>query len=187
MMKLNSLLRFVLPAFLWVPSHLNLVASSTDSSSAERISESHAVPSAAPSVMPLQTEFVYEAIVTIDAAVAVGPTPNGGRRYIPITGGTFAGPKIRGVILPGGADWQTDRADGVTEADALYSIRTDDGVVIIVHNQGVIAGGGAYMRTALRFDAPVGPHAWLNQSQFVSAIAGGPRPGTVIIRVFRVL
>jgi hypothetical protein len=143
--------------------------------------------SAAPVPPPLQTEFVYEAIVTIDAAVNVGSTPHGGRRYIPITGGTFAGPKIRGVILPGGADWQTDRSDGVTEADALYSIRTDDGTVIIVHNQGVIAGGGAYMRTGLRFDAPAGPHAWLNQSQFVSAIAGGPRPGTVYIRVFRVL
>ena len=140
-----------------------------------------------PSVPPLQTEFIYEAVVTIDAAVNVGPTPHGGRRYIPITGGTFQGQRIRGVILPGGADWQTDRPDGVTEADALYSIRSDDGTVIIVRNQGVIAGGGAYMRTGLRFDAPAGPHAWLNESQFVSAIAGGPRPGTVVIRVFRVL
>ena len=141
---------------------------------------------AASAVPPLQTECVYEAIVTIDATVNVGSTPHGARRYIPITGGTFAGPRIRGVILPGGADWQTDRADGVTEADALYSIRCDDGTVIIVRNQGVIAGGG-YMRTALRFDAPAGTHAWLNQYQFLSAIAGGPRPGTVIIRVFRVL
>jgi hypothetical protein len=136
---------------------------------------------------PLQTEFVYEAVVSIDAPVEVGRTPHGGRRIIPITGGTFAGPRIRGSILAGGADWQTDRPDGVTEADALYSIETDDGTVIVVHNQGVIAGGGVYMRTALRFDAPAGPYAWLNQSQFVTSIAGGPRPGTVIIRVFRVL
>ncbi len=141
----------------------------------------------AEAVAPLQTEFVYEAVVSIDQPVEVGETPHGQRRYIPITGGTFEGAKIRGTVLPGGADWQTSRPDGVTEADALYSIRTDDGTVIIVHNQGVIAAGGAYMRTALRFDAPAGPHAWLNQSQFVSAIAGGPRPGTVIIRVFRVL
>lgn len=144
-------------------------------------------PEAAPAVAPLQTEFVYEAVVEIAPAVDVGPTPLGHRRYIPITGGTFAGPRIHGTVLPGGADWQTDRADGVTEADALYSIRTDDGAVVIVRNQGVIAGGGAYMRTALRFTAPAGPHAWLNQSQFVSSIAGGPRPGTVIIRAFRVL
>lgn len=138
-------------------------------------------------VAPLQTEFVYEAVVEIGQPVEVGATPHGQRRYIPITGGTFGGAKIRGTVLPGGADWQTSRPDGVTEADALYSVRTDDGTVIIVHNQGVIASGGAYMRTALRFEAPAGPHAWLNQSQFLSAIAGGPRPGTVIIRVFRVL
>jgi hypothetical protein len=138
-------------------------------------------------VLPLQTEFVYEAVVTIDPAVDVGAAPQGHRRYIPITGGTFEGPKLRGTVLPGGADWQTDRADGVTEVDALYSIRCEDGTVVIVHNSGVIAGRGAYMRTAPRFEAPAGPHAWLNESQFVGSVAGGPRPGTVIIRVFRVL
>lgn len=141
----------------------------------------------APVVAPLQTEFVYSAVVAIGQPVDVGDAPHGHRRYIPITGGTFEGPRLRGTILPGGADWQTDRADGVTEADALYSIRCEDGTVVIVHNQGVIAGRGAYMRTALRFEAPAGPHAWLNQAQFVSAIAGGPRPGTVVINVFRVL
>ena len=146
---------------------------------------SRAEPSAA--VAPLQTEFVYESIVTIAAPVEVGATPVGTRRYIPITGGTFEGAKIRGTILPGGADWQTSRPDGVTEVDALYSIRADDGTVIIVRNCGVITAGGAYMRTAPRFEAPAGPHAWLNEAQFVGSVSGGPRPGTVIIRIFRVL
>lgn len=136
---------------------------------------------------PLQTEFVFQETVEIGATVEVGETPHGHRRYIPITGGTFEGAKLRGVVLPGGADWQTERPDGVTEVDALYSIRCDDGAVIIIHNSGVIASGGAYMRTALRFEAPAGPHAWLNQAQFLSSITGGPRPGTVIIRIFRVL
>ena len=144
-------------------------------------------PEVAAPVPPLQTELVYEAVVAIDPAVDVGAAPQGHRRYIPITGGTFEGPKLRGVVLPGGADWQTDRADGVTEADALYSIRCDDGTVVIVHNRGVIAGKGVYMRTAPRFEAPAGAHAWLNESQFVGSVVGGPRPGTVIIRVFRVL
>ena len=146
------------------------------------------LPAQAPAApAPLQTEFVYEAVVAIDAAVEVGATPTGTRRYIPITGGTFAGPRIRGTILPGGADWQTSRPDGVTEVDALYTIRTDDGTVIIVRNSGVIADGGAYMRTAPRFEAPAGPHDWLNRAQFLGSVAGGPRPGTVIIRIFRVL
>ncbi len=146
---------------------------------------SHAAEPAA--VEPLKTEFVYEALVTIDAPVDAGMTPHGRQRYIPITGGTFEGPNIRGVILPGGADWQTDRRDGTTEVSALYSMRCEDGTVIIVHNDGVIVDGGAYMRTAPRFDAPDGPHAWLNKAQFVGSISGGPKPGSVIIRIFRVL
>jgi len=136
---------------------------------------------------PLQTEFVYEAIVGIAAPVEVGATPAGNRRYIPITGGSFEGPRIRGTILPGGADWQTDRPDHVTEVDALYSMQAEDGAVIVVRNLGLITHGGAYMRTAPRFSAPSGPHAWLNEAQFVGSVSGGPRPGTVIIRVFRIL
>ncbi len=135
----------------------------------------------------LQTEFVYEAVVEIGALVEVGDTPSGRRRYIPILGGTFEGAGIRGVVLPGGADWQTERRDGVTEVDALYSMKCDDGTVIIVRNTGVIAEGGRYLRTSPRFDVPEGPHAWLMRAQFLGSIAGGPRPGTVIIRVFRVL
>lgn len=138
-------------------------------------------------VEPLKTEFVYEAVVSIASAVDVGQTPKGRKRYISITGGTFKGPEISGTVLPGGADWQTDRPDGITEVEALYSMRCDDGTVIIVENRGVIASGGAYMRTAPRFEAPEGSHAWLNQSQFVGSVSGGPEPGTVTIRVFKVL
>ena len=144
-------------------------------------------PAAAGAPAPLQTELVYEALVTIDPAVDAGNGPLGHRRYIPITGGTFHGSRIRGVVLPGGADWQLDRADGVTEVDALYSMRCDDGTVIIVHNRGVISAGGAYMRTTPRFDAPSGPHDWLNRSLFVGSISAAPQPGAVVIRVFRVL
>lgn len=136
---------------------------------------------------PLQTEFVYEAIVSIDAPVEVGKTPLGQRRFIPITGGTFEGPKLKGEIIPGGADWQLSHPNGSTEVDALYAVRVDDGTVLIVRNTGLISDQGGYMKTALRFEAPEGPHEWLNQYQFASSISGGPRPGTVIIRVFRIL
>jgi hypothetical protein len=136
---------------------------------------------------PLATEFVYEAVVEIGAIVDVGDTPSGHRRYIPILGGTFQGERLRGVVLPGGADWQTVRSDGVTEVDALYTMKCDDGSVVIVHNCGVISEKGKYLRTAPRFEVKSGPHAWLMRSQFVGTVDGGPRPGTVTIRVFRVL
>lgn len=138
-------------------------------------------------ISPLETEFVYEAVVTLGEFMEVGETSLGHRRYIPITGGTFEGPNIRGTILPGGADWQTERSDGIVEIDALYSMRCDDGTVIIIRNQGVVAEGGSYIRTAARFEVPIGPHDWLSRSQFVGSVTGGSEPGTVIIRIFRVL
>lgn len=146
-----------------------------------------AAADAVDAVPPLKTEFVYEAVVAIGTPVEIGETPEGKRRSIPITGGTFKGPRIQGKVLPGGADLQKDRPDGVTEVDARYSMRCDDGTVILVRNVGVIAAGGSYMRTAPRFEVPKGPHDWLNRAQFVGSVAGGPKPGTVTIRVFRVL
>jgi hypothetical protein len=138
-------------------------------------------------VAPLQTEFAYEALVTIDPAVEIGPSSHGTKRYIPITGGTFHGPRIKGVVLSGGADWQLERPDGVLEINALYSIKADDGAVIIVQNRGLVVGGGSYFRTIPQFEAPLGPHDWLNKSVFVGSVAAAPKPGAVVVRVFRVL
>ncbi len=138
-----------------------------------------------PGIPPLQTEFAFEAIVEIKPVVEVGPSSHGNRRYIPIVGGTFHGPKINGVVLPGGADWQLERPDGVVELDALYSLKTEDGAVIMVHNRGLLSGGS--IRTVAQFEAPKGPHDWLNRSLFVGSVAGAPQPGAVLVRFFRVL
>ena len=83
-------------------------------------------------------EFAFEEIVTLGQATAPGDTARGGRLIIPITGGTFKGPEIEGTVVPGGWDWQLRRADGCTEIEADYFLRTDDGVTINVVNKGVI-------------------------------------------------
>ncbi|MBN2069029.1 MAG: DUF3237 family protein [Opitutales bacterium] len=131
-------------------------------------------------------EYVFEAHVLIDSTVEVGTTARGKQRYIPIRGGHFEGAGMKGEVLPGGADWQTERYDGVTELDALYSIRCDDGTVIIVHNQGIIADGGRYLRTTPVFSAPEGKYTWLNSKQFVGTVSGSNEPNTVIIRFYMV-
>ena len=69
-----------------------------------------------------------------------GAAPDGQRRHIPILGGTFEGPLLRGEILAGGADWQVTRSDGVLVLDAIYAMRTDDGAVIQVRNRGMRSG-----------------------------------------------
>ncbi|MBX3481430.1 MAG: DUF3237 family protein [Caulobacter sp.] len=116
---------------------------------------------------------VFTLTVAIGRPVDHGETGAGRRRVIPITGGTFEGPDIRGEVLAGGADWQLTRPDGVTEVEAIYDIRTDDGAVIHVVNRGIVApaeGGPPYVRTAPRFDAPRGRYDWLNRCLFAGTL-----------------
>lgn len=143
-----------------------------------------------PDVATPGTELVMELFVTISAAVTVGASEYGIRRYIPITGGRFMGAGIKGEVLPGGADWQLGRADNVVEVNALYSIKSDDGAVIVVENPGIITpqnGGIGYARTSPRFHAPQGKYDWLNKTLFVGTITPATESGAVIIRIFKVL
>lgn len=72
-------------------------------------------------------ELVMTLRVEIAAALDVGEVGTGMRRVIPITGGMFEGPAIRGTVISGGADWNLTRPDGVAEIWARYTLRTDDG------------------------------------------------------------
>lgn len=138
----------------------------------------------------LTTEFAFEALVSIDAATKIGDTALGKRRFIGITGGSFKGPRIEGEVIPGGADWQTVRADGVTVIEAIYALKTTDGAVIAVRNLGLVAptqDGGRYVRTNPTFDAPQGPHDWLNKSIFVGTIGVADSGKAVRIGVYRVV
>jgi len=143
-----------------------------------------------PDVAAPGTELVMELYLTISAAVGVGPSEHGIRRFIPITGGRFSGNGIKGEVLAGGADWQLGRADGVAEVNAIYALKTEDGAVIEVENPGLITpanGGIGYARTSPRFHAPNGRYDWLNKTLFVGTIAPAAESGAVIIRVFKVL
>jgi hypothetical protein len=63
-------------------------------------------------------EFAFAASVTVGPPLELGTTHLGRRRIIPITGGTVEGRRLQGKILPGGADWQIIRGDGVAELEA---------------------------------------------------------------------
>lgn len=138
----------------------------------------------------LTTEFAFEALVSIAPATKMGDTALGKRRFICITGGTFKGPRIEGEVIAGGADWQTVRSDGVTVIEAIYALKTSDGAVIAVRNLGLVSpteDGGRYVRTNPTFDAPQGPHDWLNKSIFVGAIGVADGGKAVRIGVYRVV
>jgi Protein of unknown function (DUF3237) len=146
-------------------------------------------------------EFVCELKIKLKAPIVVGDTPHGLRRIIGITGGTFEGPKMKGEILDGGADWQIVRKDGVAELEAHYQIKTDDGVVIYIKNVGLrvatpevaarIGRGEAvspseyYFRAVPKFEAPAGKYEWLNNAIFICK--GIRNPDNVTIQVWKVL
>lgn len=140
-----------------------------------------------------ELEFVLEEIVTLGPAVEVGATARGHRRIIPITGGRFEGPNLKGEVMPGGWDWQLDRSDGCTEIVADYFLKTDDGAVINVRNTGTLcrpAEGRAPqpVRTHPVFEPPLGKYAWLGEGAFVGTLGMAPASEgpAVLIRFYRV-
>jgi Protein of unknown function (DUF3237) len=133
------------------------------------------------------TEFVYEAIAEIGDIEVIGKSPLGERRIVPILGGTFEGPLLKGDVLAGGADRQIQRTDGVLELDALYEMRTDDGVLLTIRNRVIIDTLNPYARSHVVLSAPTGRYDWLNRRIFVGTLEPlMPNRKAVCVRVFEV-
>ena len=144
-----------------------------------------------------QFEFLYECDITLLEPQDFGPTFEGKRRVIPITGGHFQGPSLRGTVLSGGADWNLLRNDGATSVAAEYYLRTDDGVTLRISNKGVgdvrpvvepQTEERFFMYTAPIIEAPTGKYDWLNRSMLLGTL--GTRrdaKNAVLVRVFKLV
>ena len=141
-----------------------------------------------------QLEFALQLKVTLGQAFSIENTQHGRRTVIPITGGTFEGPGIKGTIINGGADYQLANAQGRTELEAIYCIKTDDGVYIHVRNRGIIASGqdadgkpSFYFRAAPQFEAPTdSKYGWLNNALFVCAPEFSQQFQGIVLNVWKV-
>jgi hypothetical protein len=148
----------------------------------------------------LKLQPLFRAEITLAAPQELGETPQGRRRIIGITGGRFAGERLSGRVLAGGADWQVIRPDGVANLDARYTLETSDGALIYVRNRGYrhgspatmrrLAAGEAvdpslyYMRTTPRFETGDARYAWLNR--IVCVATGARHTDAVELEVFEV-
>ncbi len=146
-------------------------------------------------------EFVTELSIHVGEPVEFGEVLAGRRRVIAITGGSFDGPLLKGELLPGGADWQIIRRDGVAVLDARYMLRTHDGALIAISNGGLrhgppeimqklVAGepvppGSYYFRTLPSFETSDPRYAWLQKHVFVGN--GIRHPNEVVIQIWKVL
>jgi hypothetical protein len=103
----------------------------------------------------------------IEAEIVLGEVQDlGNRRIVRVMGGKFWSADLNGTILEGGGDWQNIRPDGVVDIDTRYTLKTDDGALIYLTNQGLRDGG--YMRTFSRFESNDPRYAWVNKRLFVS-------------------
>lgn len=136
----------------------------------------------------------------VGALVSLGAAKYGERRYVPLLGGTVAGPELNGTIVEGGVDWQVNRADGVLEIAAHYVIRTADGALIEVQSDGMrhgapevmarLARGDAlardayFFRTLMRFQT--GAPQWLHLNKVMALAVGQRQAKLVVLDVYRI-
>ena len=135
-------------------------------------------------------ELVTRIAVEIAPAIVIGDVGGGVREVIPITGGRFDGPLLRGDVLPGGADWCLSRPDGVFEIWARYTLRTHDGVLISITNAGhaaVTPDGDFGGRTVPSFEVAPGPYAWLRSAAFGGTLLTKADGSMAHVEIFRVL
>ena len=136
----------------------------------------------------------------VGPVVTLGAGPAGERRYVPLLGGTVAGPELSGRIVEGGVDWQVARADGALEIAAHYVVRTDDGALVEIRSDGLRHGPAEVMqrlargepvrpdeyffRTVIRFTT--GAAAWLHLNRAIAIAVGRREAAKVVLDFYRI-
>ena len=137
----------------------------------------------------IRTRPLFDMTLQVSGMQQIGETPNGNRRIGLVAGGTFEGERLRGTVLPGGADWIIARPDGCTTLDVRLVLQTDDGATIGMIYRGLRHGppdimqlldrgepvdpSQYYFRTAIMFETAGPKYDWLNR---IFAIGTGRRP-----------
>ena len=146
-------------------------------------------------------KWVMTLKVDISVHENLGECCEGWRSNYPITGGTFEGLGFRGRVLPGGSDQYLERRDGVGELDARYSLLTDAGELINIHNTGRLlldeegrrlSAEGVWPLKQERyrctctpvFQVANGPLSWLRDRVFIGHVSY-PAEGQVHIACYR--
>jgi hypothetical protein len=154
-------------------------------------------------VSELKTEFLCTLSAYVDwrKVIDVGATPHGTRQVVYINGGKFEGPKINGVVLPGGGDWFIRRADQMVEVDVRCVLRTNDNHLIYCRLRGInemtadvavraiagdsIASWNYYFRVTVAIETGSKKYAWLNR--IVAVGTGDLTPAGVEYKIYTVL
>jgi hypothetical protein len=145
-------------------------------------------------------QFAFEIHAQVAMPLDLGVIRGGRRRVVQILGGTFEGSGFKGTLL-NGADWQIVHSDGAADLDARYTLKTDDGALLLVNNRGMRRGDSEtlarinrgepadaskiYFRTVATIETSSVQYQWLADSLFIGT--GERHPDHVRIRFYRVL
>jgi Protein of unknown function (DUF3237) len=145
-------------------------------------------------------ERILQLRVGVAKPEALGETWRGTRRIVPILDGDAWGPLFTATVLPGGADVQILRPDGVTDLVARYTLRLPNGRSVYIENSGVrhaapevmqrlnrgeaVNPNEVYFRSSVRFETDDPSLTWLERRSFVGV--GGRFPEHVRIDIYRV-
>ena len=139
--------------------------------------------------MQLDAEKVISLHVELGEARIVGHTQEGFLTIIPIIGGTFEGPLLKGKVCTGGADWNITVSETIAHVHAKYWIETDDHAIISVENEGYInpLRKDAVIRTTPHFMCDLqSRYAFLTKDTFAGELVGGDG-NSVDITIYRLL
>ena len=139
--------------------------------------------------------LTFTASIEVGAQIELGAIDGARERFIPILGGKVLGPRLDGVFLPAGGDWQTVPTDGRTELLARYFLQAADGAVIAIENPGMrvappevierlargeeVAPDLYYSGGSPRFRVAPGPHDWLRRRVFLARSVRRPDSLTI--------
>ena len=122
----------------------------------------------------MQLEYLATYHADLKDPQAIGKAQYGTRVIYDVTGGTLEGPKLKGKILPTGADWILIDDNGVGRLDVRTTFETDDGALIYVQYFGILVMdsdtatieetqyGDLYFMTQPRFETGDERYQWLN-------------------------
>lgn len=141
----------------------------------------HQAAAAQTAASELESRFLMELSLDVAEQLDVGHTS-----IAPVTGGTFGGPRLRGTVRDGGADWIT-QVSGHSSLDVRITLDTDDGEIIYMTYTGVVHGGpnGLYWRVRPVFQTASEKYDWLNH--IVCVGKSKQIPGKVAYDVFEIL
>jgi hypothetical protein len=133
-------------------------------------------------LMRLRFEYPH-AMPAPPQAAAIGQT------IVEIAGGTFAGPKLKGTIVPPSGQWSHGHGERPFGPEIRLTLRTDDDELIFVQFRGIVpARAGTECRIVPWFEAGAAKYAWLNNRINIGVGAYPPgATGTAEYRIYQIL